>query len=499
MRRCFESGNLVGIFAASCFRANVDSPNPLATPASKPPDQFARHFAIPVVVDAADPCPRVYPSVAALGLAGAFFGLTLLSPANALGVQHQEGIELRLSDELGSLSETPTGGQLAEEPVDRRGRTNRPQLLGLKLEMTVSGYYDDNVRRTARRTESSMVARARPKAVVDGRIGRHGFRLGYAGDYGLFADVSDENYDDHAFIATGDLSFSRRLRGFFDSGLTFGHDERGDTTARLIGSRTPDRWRRYHIGGDLVFGRASASVLPTQGEIGVSFEQSGTRNLNNNQSARDYHQQAIGLNGRYNVGPKLALVVDTGLIFTDYNDPATTLDARETDLLVGVAWQATAKTSGEVKFGTLRKDFYDPRQDDISGGNWDVEIQWQPKTFSAVTVYASRFTEEAGQGGGSAVTDTAGIRWRHGFTNRLELNAGLDYSESDFVIGRDDEQIDLNASLSYQVNRWAHLSGGFEYASRDSDNPLADFDNSIVFIELNTKLDRRLGRGAVRD
>ena len=500
MRRCFGSGYPVGIFSASRFRANVDSPTPFAIPAQHPPGEFFRDFAIrAVVVDAAGPGPRVYRNGAALGLAGAVFGLVLLASADARGTEHNEGIELRLSDELSPPPERPIEGQLAEEPIRRRGSTLRPRLSGLKLETTIGSYFDDNVRRTARRTESSMVVRARPKATVDGRIGRHGFRLGYEGDFGRFVDVSDENYNDHDFTATGDLSFSRRLRVFLDNGLTFGHDQRGDTTARLIGSATPDRWRRYHIGGNLVFGRASASAFQTKGEIGVSYQQSGTHNLNNNQSRRDYHQQSIGLHGRYNVGPKLSLVADTGLIFTDYDDPTTPLDARETDLLVGIAWKATAKTTGEVKFGTLRKDFYDPGQDDVSGGNWDAEIQWLPKSFSAVTIYASRFTEEAGQGGGSAVTDRAGLRWHHGFTSRLELNAGLEFSESEFGTGREDDEIDLNASLSYQVNRWTNLTGGYYYASRDSDNPLGEFDNNILFFELNTKLDRRPGQGAERD
>jgi hypothetical protein len=437
--------------------------------------------------------------VAVLGLCGVFLISALLLPPKTLGAEHEEGIALRLSQVLSPPSDAAREAQLTDAPTRGSTRTLRPRLTGLKLEMTVAGYYDDNVRRTKRFTESSMVVNLRPKVALDGRIGRHGFRLGYEGDYAGFIDVSDENYDDHKFIATGDLSLSRRLQISLDNGLTFGHDQRGDTTARLIGSREPDRWRRYHVGGDVIFGRASASAFQTKGEVGFSFEQSGIHNLNNNQSARDYHQDTLGLNGRYNVGPKLSVVADTGMIFTDYDDPATPLDSRETGLLVGIAWRATAKTTGEIRVGKLWKDYNDPRQDDFSGGNWDAEVEWQPKTYSAVTLYTSRDTEEAGQGGGSAVTDTAGIRWRHAFSNRLELNAGAEFAESDFATGRSDDFIDLNASLSYQINRWANLTGGFEYASRDSDNPFADFDNNIVFFELNTKLDRRLGRGAVRN
>jgi hypothetical protein len=437
--------------------------------------------------------------VAVLGLCGVFLGIPLLFAHKTLGAEIEEGIELRLSDELGSPPDTAGEGELGDAPTRDRSRPLSPRLTGLKLDMTVAGYYDDNVRRTHRFTESSMVVNARPKVALDGRIGRHGFRVGYEGDYASYIDVSEENYDDHKFTATGDFSFTRQLQVSLDNGLTFGHDQRGDTTSRLIGSKEPDRWRRYHVGGDVIFGRASAPVLQTQGEIGFSFEQSGTHNLNNNQSARDYHQDSFGLKGRYNVGPKLSLVANTGLIFTDYDDPTTPLDSRETGLLFGIAWQATAKTSGEIEVGKLWKNFYDPSQDDFSGGNWDVEIQWQPRSFSAVTVYASRYTEEAGQGGGSAITDTAGLQWRHAFTNRLELNAGAEYAESDFATGRTDDQVDLNASLSYQINRWASLTGGFEYASRDSDNRFAEFDNNIVFIELNAKLDRRLGRDAARN
>lgn len=402
-----------------------------------------------------------------------------------------EGIRLRLSDELGAG--TSSKSSTSERDGPSVFETYRPKLVGLALQMTLGAKHDDNVLRASTNERASMIVNAKPGAVLAGRVGRHSFELGYQGDYGRYLEEPDENFDDHEFMLDGELRLTRKLKVALDNGLKFGHDARGDIGSRLAPSAEPDRWRRHHAGGTVTFGRASAPVLRTKAEISGAYQAEGLRYINNGQSARDYDVDRFGLSGRYNVGSKLAVVADANLIYTDYLDPATPLDSRETSFLVGVAWEATAKTTGEIKVGRLFRDFFDAGQSDFSGSDWEAKVEWAPKSYSVVTFRASRSAEESGQGGGTAIVDRTALHWRHGFTSKLTFDGRAQLAQSDFGAGREDDQVDLGAALSYQLNRWATLRGGLDHSFRDSTVAAAEYDNSVLFLEFEAKFDRRLG------
>lgn len=421
---------------------------------------------------------------------GLCLGLLLcISTASLAAVN--EGIRLRLSDQL---SEDVRDDVVVSEELAARERGDLlPKFSGLTLGLTAATLHDDNVLRSTTNEVSSVVLKTAPKVNLEGRVGRHDFLLGYEGVYAHHVDISDEDYDDHDFIADADLRFSRRLKVVLDNGISFGHDRRGSFTSRLTGSTEPDRWRHHHAGITATFGRAWASVLPTKAGLGVGFEQSGIRYLNNNQGSRDFDRQSFALKGRYNLGPKLSAVADGEFSFTDYSDPATPLDNREISALFGIAWRATAKTRGEVKFGLIESDFDDPGQSDFSGANFDFDVEWLPRSFSAITAHGSREISDTGQGGGSVVVDTAGLRWRHGFSSRLAAEAGVEFQQADFQSNREDETFAFDISARYSLNRFVQLRGGLEYLTRDSTDPGADYDNTLVFIELNVSLERGPG------
>jgi len=430
----------------------------------------------------------------AAGLAPWVLGLGLLFCLSAVCLAAaNEGIQLRLSDQLSE--DVGDDALISEQPVVQESSRFLPRFSALTLELTVAALHDDNVLRSSANEVSSPILKTTPKAMLELRLGRHDLKFGYQGEYAHHFDISDEDYFDHELIADADLRLSRKLKLGLDTGLLYGHDRRGDFSSRITTPPEPDRWRRHHAGINATFGRAWATVLRTKAGFGIGFQQSGTRYLNNNQGSRDFDRQSFALKGRYNLGPKLSLVADSGLSITDYTDPTTPLDSTEVSGLVGVAWEATAKTTGEVKIGVLEKDFDDPSQSDFSGANYYINAQWSPRSFSIFSAYASRNTSDTGQGGGSAVVDTAGLRWRHGFSSRFHTEAGFQFQQADFESGRADDFYKLELSANYRFSRSIRLRGGFEYLTRDSTDPAAEYDDSIVFIELDLLLERRPGSG----
>ena len=402
-----------------------------------------------------------------------------------------EGIRLRLSDQLSEdvRDEAP----ISEESTTRDSGRLLPAFSSLALGLNVAALHDDNVLRSNVNEVSSPVLRTAGRAMLDLSLGRHDLNLGYRGEYAHHFDISEADYFDHEFIADADLRLSRRLNLGLDTGLLYGHDRPGDFSSRDTTNPDPDRWRRSHAGINATFGRAWASASRTRGGLGIGYQYSETRYLNNDQGSRDFDRQAFALKGRYNLGPKLSLVLDSGVNINDYTDPTTPLDSTEVSGLLGVAWDVTAKTSGEVKVGILEQNFDDPSQSDFSGANFNIKAQWSPKTYSIFTVYASRNISDTAVGGGSALVDIAGLRWRHGFSERFNTETGVQFLQADYESGRKDDFYKFDLSANYRLGRRIELRGGFEYETRDSTDPSADYDDSIVFVEIGVVLERGPG------
>ena len=278
------------------------------------------------------------------------------------------------------------------------------------------------------------------------------------------------------------------MKSRIESSLQFGTDRAGDIGTRPTAGDEPDRWRAHRLGGEMILGRR---IAPAQ--IGAGYESSGFRYLNNNQQVRNFDQRDRRLSGRYNLGAKYAVLSNLSVAWIDYADPGSTLDAREYSGLIGVEWEATAKTSGSIMIGLRHRDFESPARPSNGGFTWDARLTWAPKTYSQFTVYSSRSVSEGGfstTGGGSSVTitDTSGLRWRHGLSERTTFEASVERSLSD-TGGADDEYMSYGAGLRYRLNRWVAVFGDWNYHSRGSPVSGSDFEVGSVFLGLDVSLE----------
>ena len=89
---------------------------------------------------------------------------------------------------------------------------------------------------------------------------------------------------------------------------------------------------------------------------------------------------------------------------------------------------------------------------------------------------------------------TFGARWRHGFSERTEIELGVERLLSNFPSTREDRLTFWDAELRHQVRRWLDVAAGFEVRQRNSDLPFADYNAHIIYLRLDTYFDRRLGR-----
>jgi hypothetical protein len=424
--------------------------------------------------------------------------LDVFRPAVAIGllwansvcaqIENQQGqqVELRVTDEHASNGNPVKQRQPGAAPGDSSGTGEGP-LRGLSLGLSAGAGYDDNVFRTENNTRNDTFWLVRPAAYFDFAAGKHGFRLGYEGEYRHYTEHSTENFDDHLLFGTAGFDLSRRLD--LNLGLRghYGHDPRGSLGARLIVPGDLDKWFEYRASADFVIGRAisRAQIIP-------NIEFSGVRYLNNNQSIRDFDRQDARLRGIWRFNPRFYGIAEGGIANINHLDSRNTLDRTETDFLVGFGWQATAKTSGEALFGILYRDYTSAVNAQDSSPTWDIRVHWAPEPYSKLTAYTLRTSRENAGDVGNFLSDSYGLRWNHGFTRRLNLLSSIDYTVAEFNTLRRDNYVTFDIALTYQFTHWLGAGVSYQYLNRRSNIPGVDYDDQMFLIELTAAMNRAL-------
>gem|GEM_PF-1994874 len=432
--------------------------------------------------------------ISALGVS---LGLGLLAFAWSflLAAQQPGGgsISLRMSKALGEAERAADNSASSRSTSNtKKGGSDggrRSGARGVSLELSTGLRSDDNVFRSTFNTQRDVIVETKPKIYLDGRLGKHSFRLGYEGKLGRYQQFRGENYFDHKLLGAMKFDFDRRLKANLKTSLEYGHDARGDLATRTTLSATPDRWHKHDISSEMILGRRIAKA-----QIGAKFGISGIRYMNNSQGLRDFDENDLRLFGRYNLTPRFTLLGELSGAWTDYLNPASDQSAREFIGLGGIAWEATAKTSGQIKVGIRHRDFNTAGIPSTTGLTWDAKLVWSPKSYSKVTAYTSReVNASARQGsGGLTSTDTYGLKWRHSLTRKLRFETGFQRAQAGISDILTDRLFDFNAGIRYQMNRWIDLTANWKYSSLSSSDGRSDFEANSVFIGFDAKLSRRL-------
>ena len=119
---------------------------------------------------------------------------------------------------------------------------------------------------------------------------------------------------------------------------------------------------------------------------------------------------------------------------------------------------------------------------------------WSPKTYSEVTISASRRTIE-GVGNNDATLNTSfNANWSHSWSENLTTRVGYDFlkrdeqGSSDQFISRKDNQHYVYAEFNRYLSRWAVLSTQLKVLTNNSNQSLFDYDNQQLSIGVTVGL-----------
>lgn len=355
----------------------------------------------------------------------------------------------------------------------------------------VSLRYDDNVTYAATDKIDSWSRIIAPQLSMVSSLGSSQVSIGYRIVNEEFFSSKADNYTDHFFVAGVDLDLSARHR--IKAGIKFedGHDERGSVFS--IGASdnltTPDKYKQsqfnvlYSYGAFNADGRLNLNlnIRELDYDIGLDFYRARNRKLS-----------TIGGTFFYRVGATTDLTFDLDFTEVDYKlalDTNNVLDSTNSSALVGIEWEATAKTSGFAKVGYQTKDFDSSLREDFSGVDWAAGVLWEPVDYASIELSTRADTDETNGDGNFIRGRTHSVEWRHEWLERVRSSATISWNNSRYegqlINGteiRADDYLGFNASVYYQFRRWLNFEFGYSFSERDSNRDRINYDKNQFII-----------------
>ena len=341
---------------------------------------------------------------------------------------------------------------------------------------TLAVGHDDNLFQSNTFVKSSPLYIVTPGFKLDARGSNAVFQGNYSGAIGRYTDSSDDDYIDYTVRNQLDYAFDSRT--FLRLGYDYfrSHDPRGSTDRPV--SSSPDR---YHL--NVPSATFAYGVPGAPGRIELYLSENDKRYINNRDTTAngDYSRFEYGGAFYWRVMPKTYLLAEARQADVSYKLP-NVASGRETKYFGGVSWEATALTTGTLKFGRMERtsDLDAPK---FTGTTWEALINWAPRTYSTFDFYSSRNINEASGVGRYIVSDSSGVTWNHNWSSYLFSTVLLRYTRDDFQgSDRRDETKSVGLKVGYRMRRWLTFGAEYTYTQRDSNQQVYEYDRNLYLL-----------------
>lgn len=375
---------------------------------------------------------------------------------------------------------------LAAEQNPDEWRPIQPNL-GIRFD------FDSNIYSSSSSVES-WVSVATPTILFSTAPAPQRYALLYQGVYGHFFNESNsaDNYADH--VLGGAAHYQLGTRGQVDliAATEKGHWDRGsyqtdglDPTSPSFPT-DPDEFDRNKWAGKFQYGAEG-----NRGRLRFGYGGSQLNYTNNRERTGilDYETEFASAGLSLFFHQRTAIVLDAVFTDIDYERDRpgeATLKSTDWRYLVGLTWQASAKTSGSIRLGTQRRQFDDPTIANTSNPSWEVDVRWSPREYSQFDFATSRENEETFGEGEFIDTTVYKVSWTYQWSPGWESVISWAKSDLEFVgSARDQSLSEFYLGLRYPQNRLLTWEVGFERRSRDSSLSNLDYDGNLFSIGVN--------------
>jgi len=332
-------------------------------------------------------------------------------------------------------------------------------------QVTLQVAHNDNIFSEETGEIDSLITVVNPSVQLVSQRDNDAYRVTAGLKRGVYANSSSDNYVDQSLSAEAILELNSRNRLNLTAAYEKAHEDRGSNNA-ATGDK-PSRYSDKSLSATYLFGARGAKGNV---ELYASYLDHQYDNFEALNAGRERDNLRLDATLFYRVAPKTKLLFQARQEEIDYDLSTSVRDNTERKYLVGVAWDATAKTSGSAKFGYSEKDYDSDVREDQDGASWEVNVAWAPRSYSTFDLMTSQEYEE-GSGAEDAIdTETLSLAWNHSWNERIGTEAMVSFMVEDYIgLSREDETNTLKFGVNYDLERWLSLNLAYTHTDRDSD------------------------------
>lgn len=389
---------------------------------------------------------------------------------------------------------------------------------GLEATLVTEFSYDDNVLHQKTDETGSRVWLVNPQVSFAHKLRGTDVSLRYDLAHTSYLDSSVDTYTRHNLNYQLNTRLSKIHKLMLAGVVQSSYEPRGlnfseGSNAMDLSAPTPVDTRNltlsYQLGADAARLRAIASVgqSATDRESPLIVDDS-----------RDYKADNMSAQILYRVGWRTDLVAEYRRQETVYgNQPQETaqaLDSVETQTLVGVDLRATAKTTGQLRVGTItRKSVWKPVQwEDApeatpavqedpfqamspqaqapasrgADSYWELTGIWAPRTYSTFTLSSRVSNREPLFVGNYVRSRQHSLSWSHRWNGWIQSEMELAFGTDEYVgSDRVDDRQAVNLRLLYTLDSLMTIGLGMRHQKLDSNFGNAGFDKNIYYLHFN--------------
>jgi polysaccharide biosynthesis protein VpsM len=390
-------------------------------------------------------------------------------------------------------TENVVGQEMNVVSQEEEGEEGEEGEGGLQYGISGELRYDDNIYLAESGGVDSTILEAVPFVRATFYNNGNTYQLGYRLNHAEYFDASDDNYDDHDFAVDLNHRFAPRHALAVTGAYRLLSEERGTGFSEEPGPVTdsPDEYVHKELNLKYLLGLPSADLR---------FELAAGRQIMDFDSSyvgdsRDYLIDQLGILARYRLGARSDLLLEYRTLDVEYdntpldfNGQPLDLAANEDYLMVGLGWELTAKTRGEVKLGRSGRE-YDTENLSTSDFHWEAEVEWRPKTYSRFAFNTARTSQETYGSGLFVNTRTLGVTWTHNWKGYLKTDLGGGLIEDQYEGSvRIDDRMFWQIALAYDATNWLNVGLGYKYQENDSTFHLVNYEQNVLYLKLAVDL-----------
>lgn len=356
-------------------------------------------------------------------------------------------------------------------------------LGGMKFTPTLqlSERYDDNFRESGDDAESSWITAINPTFELAAQDRLNIYKLTYSFNSEIFHSSQDDNNTDHHLDLDSHMEFSARSRLDLNAGY-----DKIENVADTEVAGVNDKFHTYNIGGTYGYGAKSATM---QFDLSANQEWLRYDNEGGINDDLDRDTTTLGVTAYYRLAPKTRALFEVRYNDYDYKLATSTLDSDSMAYLVGVTWDATAKTSGTAKIGYEDKEFDSATREDTNGSMWEVGVTWKPRSYSAFSLQTSRGLDEGSEGAEDYIETTrTSLNWNHQWSDRMSTDVNYTFTDEEYETNREDETDAFGVGVNYELRRWLSVGAGYKYKEVDSTVASESYDRNLYQVKLTMGL-----------